>query len=166
MTQPPASRPYLPGYGIRPADQGTGLLPWSWAVERLTASRHYWVSTVWPDGRPHTMPVWAVWDGSTVWFSSGLRSRKVRNIEAGSAVVVCTQDPHNPVVVEGAGRIVTDAEALGRFLDAMNVKYHTDYSIEFMDPTRTALVSVRPAWAFGVTESDFEGSPTRWAFPP
>ena len=38
----------------------TGMLPWSWAEERLTRSHDYWCATTWPDGRPHVMPVWAV----------------------------------------------------------------------------------------------------------
>jgi hypothetical protein len=58
MDQPRASRPYMPGYGIVGPTQGSGLLPWSWAEERLTASRNYWVASSWPDGRPHAMPVW------------------------------------------------------------------------------------------------------------
>ncbi len=33
---PRASRPYMPGYGILDAASGKGLLPWSWASERLT----------------------------------------------------------------------------------------------------------------------------------
>ncbi len=32
---PRASRPYMPGYGILDAASGKGLLPWSWASERL-----------------------------------------------------------------------------------------------------------------------------------
>ena len=36
MTEPTASRPHMPGYGILDADRGKGLLPWSWAKERLT----------------------------------------------------------------------------------------------------------------------------------
>jgi hypothetical protein len=35
MAEPRATRPYMPGYGLLDATQGTGLLPWSWAVERL-----------------------------------------------------------------------------------------------------------------------------------
>jgi hypothetical protein len=31
---PTASRPSMPDYGISPADGGSGLLPWSWAVQR------------------------------------------------------------------------------------------------------------------------------------
>ncbi len=51
----------MPGYGLLDAAQGAGLLPWSWAVERLQRSHDYWVATVRPDGPPHVMPVWGVW---------------------------------------------------------------------------------------------------------
>ena len=33
----------MPGYGILPAGEGTGLLPWEWAVERLARSHDYWL---------------------------------------------------------------------------------------------------------------------------
>lgn len=154
----------MPGYGILPAGQGTGLLPWSWALERLRRSHDYWVATVWPDGRPHTMPVWGAWDDGILWFSSSLRSRKIRNIQAGSAVSVSTEDARNPVVLEGTAEIVTETEAIQRFLDLTNAKYKTDYTLDFMDPTKNASVRVRPSWAFGVAEDDFGGSPTRWSF--
>ncbi len=50
MEIPRVSRPYMPGYGITGADQGSGLLDWSWAAQRLTEARNYWVATVWPTG--------------------------------------------------------------------------------------------------------------------
>ncbi len=61
MPEPIASRPHMPGYGVVGAEEGSGLLPWSWARSRLEHSRNYWVATTWPDGRPHVMPVWGVW---------------------------------------------------------------------------------------------------------
>jgi hypothetical protein len=70
MEIPQVSRPYMPGYGIAGQTEGSGLLHWSWAAERLTAARNYWVATAWPDGRPHVMPVWGMWDDSTLWFTS------------------------------------------------------------------------------------------------
>lgn len=154
----------MPGYGILPADRGTGLLPWSWAEQRLRDSHDYWVATVWPDARPHLMPVWGTWDGDQLWFSASLRSRKIRNIRAGSAVSVSTMDPLEPVVLEGTPEIVTETAAIQRFLAATNAKYDTDYSLDFLDPATNATVRVRPVRVFGLTESDFEGSPTRWAF--
>ena len=32
----------MPGYGISGPTEGSGLLHWSWATERLTAARNYW----------------------------------------------------------------------------------------------------------------------------
>jgi hypothetical protein len=155
----------MPGYGVLAADAGTGLLPWSWALDRLRESHDYWVATVWPDGRPHLMPVWAIWaEPDTLWFSSSLRSRKIRNIAAGPGVSVSTADARNPVVLHGNAEVITETRAIQGFLDGMNTKYGTDYPIEFLDPAKNASVRVRPAWVFGVAEDDFEGSPTRWDF--
>jgi hypothetical protein len=241
----------MPGYGVLPADQGSGLLPWSWALERLRNARNYWLTTVWPDGRPHVMPVWAVWldrapetatqrgeprqttgqrhetaqagfyhgetppaaiqqgetaqaiqqggtaqaiqqggtaqaiqrgdtrqgavhqnfardekagPPGTLWFSSGLRSRKVRNIQAGSDVSVATEDALNPVVLEGSVRIDTENAALLGFLDAVNAKYATSYGPELVDPTTNATIEITPRWVFGLTEDDFGGSPTKWTW--
>jgi PPOX class probable F420-dependent enzyme len=164
MPEPRAARPHMPGYGTLPADQGSGLLPWSWALKRLQDSHDYWLCTVWPDGRPHLMPVWAVWRDDALWFSSSLRARKIRNIAAGPAVSIATDDPLNPVVVEGTARIVTDSVSTQAFLDDMNAKYRTGYGTDLVDPTRNATVLVRPKWAFGLDERDFPGSPTRWDF--
>src|SRR6266566_1724939 len=33
VNEPIGSRPYMPGYGTLPDDEGGGLLPWSWAEE-------------------------------------------------------------------------------------------------------------------------------------
>jgi len=164
MAVPRPSRPYLPGYGTLPADQGSGLLPWSWARERLTASHEYWVATVWPDGRPHLMPVWAVWRDEALWFSAARAARKVRNLEGNPAVTASTDDPLNPVVVEGVGRVVRDTVSIKGFLEAVNAKYRTGYGLDFLDPAVNATVRVRPRRVFGLLESDVGGSPTRWDF--
>jgi hypothetical protein len=36
----------MPGYGVLVAAEGTGLLPWSWAQDRLARARNYWLATV------------------------------------------------------------------------------------------------------------------------
>lgn len=164
MAEPEASRPFMPGYGVLGPDEGSGLLPWAWAEERLRASRNYWLVSLWPDGRPHCMPVWGVWDGSVLWFSSGGRSRKARNLAADPRCVVTTQDPDEPVVVEGAAARATDPPTLRLVLDLMNEKYTTDYPISFMDPEVNATTGVRPDRVFALDQADFTGSPTRWVF--
>lgn len=155
----------MPGYGILGPDEGSGLLPWSWAEERLAASPNYWVATVWPDGRPHAMPVWGVWHEGALWFSSSLGARKIRNLRSEPRCVVTTQDADNPVVLEGSGVVVVDSTAIATFLALSNRKYSTDYPVDFLDPAVNATVRVRPRWAFGLSQGDFTGSPTRWTFP-
>ncbi|HET6951643.1 MAG TPA: pyridoxamine 5'-phosphate oxidase family protein [Acidimicrobiales bacterium] len=164
MTDPRTDRPDMPGYGVAGPDTGTGLLPWSWAVERLTRSHDYWLATRRPDGHPHAMPVWGVWLDGALWFSSGLRSRKARNLGADGRCAVTTDDPLEPVVVEGEARRVEAPEGIAGFAAAVDAKYGTSYGAEFYDPAVNGVWRVAPTWAFGLLESDFAGSPTRWTF--
>src|SRR5437764_15356807 len=99
MREPTSSRPYMPGYGI--VAETDGMLPWSWAVQRLERAHDYWVATVWPDGRPHLMPVWGAWFDDCLWFSSDVGSRKARNLAAEPRCVVTTDNALEPVIVEG-----------------------------------------------------------------
>ncbi|MBL7494103.1 pyridoxamine 5'-phosphate oxidase family protein [Frankia sp. AgB1.9] len=160
--EPIASRPYMPGYGTLPADEGGGLLPWSWAVERLAASHDYWLATVRPDGRPHVMPVWGVWLGDALWFSSGEESRKARNLSIRPFATLTTDNAAEPVVVEGRTDRIRAATTIGHFTAAVNTKYRTDYPVSFF--TANVTFRLRPSTAFALTDSNFTGSPTRWAF--
>src|SRR5436305_14409940 len=108
MSEPKASRPYMPGYGIVGAEEGGGLLPWSSAVAHLTASHDYWVATVRPDGRPHLMPVWGMWDDGVLWFSCSGRSRKTLNLRADPRCTISTDNALEPVVLEGVAEGETD----------------------------------------------------------
>jgi hypothetical protein len=153
----------MPGYGIKGPEEGSGLLPWSWAEQRLTGCRNYWVVSRWPDGRPHAMPVWGLWHRASFWFSSSRGSRKARNLAADPRCVVTTEDPSEPVVVEGTAELVRDPEELATLLALENAKYQTDYGIELLDPEVNSAFRVRPTWAFGLRAGDFTGSPTRWS---
>jgi hypothetical protein len=155
VREPTAERPYMPGYGITESDRG--LLPWSWAEERLSAATRYWVATVDEHGAPHLMPVWAVWHDDCLWFSSGGRSRKVRNLRARPRCAVHA-DGDDPVILHGVVEFVTDPDPA--LLDA----YRAKYGEAPPDPVENPIVCVRPVWAFGLVESAFGSSPTRWRF--
>jgi pyridoxamine 5'-phosphate oxidase-like protein len=159
---PQAERPYMPGYGILAADEGTGLLPWSLAMERLAASHEYWLATVRPDRRPHLMPVWGVWFDQALWFSCSNGSRKTTNLRAGGQCSLATDDAQHPVVIEGVALVVTEEIDLARMLDAENTKYGTTYGLEMVDPSHNTCFQVRPTWAFALDAADFTGSPTSY----
>jgi len=154
----------MPGYGILPFDEGTGLLPWSWADERLLHSHDYWFATTYPDGRPHVMPVWAIWSDGALWASSALGSRKARNLTRDGRCSITTDDALEPVVVDGHAEVVQDAALIGAFLEAMNGKYGSSYEPSFLDPGVNATFRITPEVVIGLTEEDFVGSPTRWTF--
>jgi hypothetical protein len=156
--QPRASRPYMPGYGILDENSGKGLLPWSWALERLLPSRNYWLSTTRPDGRPHSMPVWGVWLGNLFYFSTGRESRKAKNLAATPWCVVCPDRSQEAVVVEGA---VEEVAAFPEFFKAYKEKY--DFDMEAAGMSDGPFYVVRPTVAFGLTEGLAEVA-TRWTF--
>jgi PPOX class probable F420-dependent enzyme len=162
MVEPRASRPYMPGYGIVGPTEGGGLLPWSWATDRLAASHDYWLATVRPDGPPHVMPVWGTWDGDGVLFSTSPTSRKARNLDADPRCTVSTDNALEPVVLEGTAELVGDAAAIERYTAQSNEKYDASYDVSFY--AENALYRVRPSWVFALTDDDFTGSPTRWTF--
>ena len=162
MPEPRAGRPHMPGYGLRSGDDG--LLPWSWALQRLTASRSYWLATAWPDGRPHVMPVWAVWDRGALWFSTGTRSRKARNLLADARCVVTTEDASSPVVVEGEARFERDAAVIARIAGMLSVKYAVELGPDFHDPDVNATIRVAAQRAFGLADEDLVATATRWTF--
>jgi nitroimidazol reductase NimA-like FMN-containing flavoprotein (pyridoxamine 5'-phosphate oxidase superfamily) len=148
-----------PGYGILPPEEGSGLLDWSWAAERLSSSHMYWIATVRPDSRPHVMPVWGVWLDNVFYFSSGRQSRKGRNLAANAHCVVSVQDGTNCVIVEGEAKEVSVGPFHAAVCSAYLAKYQSDLE-ELGEP----IYEIHPTVAFGLQESDFVGSATRWKF--
>lgn len=157
--EPAASRPYMPGYGIAGPHEGRGLLPWSWAEQQLTDAYRYWVVTVAPGGAPHAMPVWAVWLETSLWFSTGVRSRKARNLRGEPRCTVHT-DGADPVVLEGIAELVADAADVDRMVEHYGRKY-PDLP---PDSEHNPIVRVRPRKVIGLIEREFSTSPTRWSF--
>jgi PPOX class probable F420-dependent enzyme len=160
--EPTASRPYMPDYGIAAEDEGAGLLPWSWAVQRLTQSHDYWIATVRPDGRPHVAPVWGVWMDDVLVFSTGPRSRKANNLRHQPRATATTDNAAQPVMVEGTATLITDRAMVTEFTRASNTKYDVDYSVDFY--LENDLFRLMPEVAFGLDSADFIGTPTRWQF--
>ena len=154
----------MPGYGILPAHEGSGLIPWAEAERRLTVSHDYWVATARPEGSPHVMPVWGVWLGQRLWFSSALGSRKARNLAAEPRCTVTTDDARDPVVVDGTAERLTDAASIAAFVAAVNEKYDAGMTADFQDPAVNGTFAVRPVRVIALSGADFPGSPTRWLF--
>ena len=161
--KPRASRPLMPGYGLPEGNKG--LLPWTWAEQRLKKSHNYWITTVKPDGSPHTMVVLGLWTDGYFLFSTGGRSRKARNLEQNPKCVVCTEDAHEAVIVEGVAE-VADVAARRKMIPVYEKKYKWDLSTmkDDMLSMKEPVFAVRPRLVFGLWEKEFMGRSTRWQF--
>jgi PPOX class probable F420-dependent enzyme len=100
-----------------------GFVPWSWADRQLRAMRSIWVSTTRPDSRPHAVPVWFTWDGRTLYFSTGGRAQKARNIRHEPWVVIHAGDGDDVIILEGLAEVVTDDAELHTVDAARAEKY-------------------------------------------
>ena len=72
------------------------------------------LATVNPDGSPHAMPMWYLYEDGNIWFTTQARAQKAKNIErTGQAVVTLDlrDRPYYGVMVKGSAEI---SEALSR----------------------------------------------------
>jgi nitroimidazol reductase NimA-like FMN-containing flavoprotein (pyridoxamine 5'-phosphate oxidase superfamily) len=155
---PKADRPFAPGYGIVGANDGKGLLPWTWVARNMKNCRTFWLATIHADlRRPHVMQVWGVWLDDAFFFSTGRKSRKGQNLSANPACTVANDNGEDAVIVEGRASEVEDAKVLERIASAYKKKYK-------MDPRSMGepIFAVRPHRVFGFIEKSFPKSATRW----
>lgn len=156
-TKPKVMRPKMDGYGVPVSSEG--MLPWSWAEERFSRSHNYWLTTVRPNGAPHTMPVWGVWLDGAWYFSTGATSRKGRNLEQNQNCVVCNEKAEEAVILEGK------AERLNG--DAIPQQASTDYKSKYgweLDPKVGPVWKVSPRVVFAMPEKLFPQGVTKWVF--
>jgi nitroimidazol reductase NimA-like FMN-containing flavoprotein (pyridoxamine 5'-phosphate oxidase superfamily) len=153
-----ADRPFAPGYGIDPAVEGEGLLPWQWVEKKMASCRTFWLATIHATHeRPHVMPVWGVWVNDAFFFSTGRKSRKGQNLAANPACTISNDDAAEAVIVEGKANEVLDATTLKLVANSYKKKYKMDPR-EMGEP----IFRVSPETVFGFIEKNFPKSATRW----
>jgi nitroimidazol reductase NimA-like FMN-containing flavoprotein (pyridoxamine 5'-phosphate oxidase superfamily) len=165
----------------RTDDVPDATTPTTWAKARgclQESTATYWLATVRPNGRPHVMPVMAVWFDGRLFFSAGERTRKARNLARDSRCVLTVEEEPVDLVVEGNASIVRDDATLARVADAFASIYgwqvtvrqgafHAAGGAPTAGPPPYDVYEVTPTVAFGLPVG--EGLvPTRWRFqePP
>jgi PPOX class probable F420-dependent enzyme len=143
----------------------SGFIPWAAIDLRLRSQRSIWLATTRPDGRAHAVPVWYIWDGAALYFVTGRRTQKGKNLARQPWVVVHAGDGDDAIILEGSTEIVTDAGELERVDAAYREKYVDPHSGARATIFNAGddLYRLRPrramAWAYGAV-----GTRTDWAF--
>ena len=92
--------------------------------ERLERNLIIWISSVRPDGRPHSVPVWFLWEDGTVLIFSR-PDQKIKNLRANPRVVLAlddTQGGDDVVLFEGTAELLPTPS-----LEVMNAAYAAKY---------------------------------------
>jgi nitroimidazol reductase NimA-like FMN-containing flavoprotein (pyridoxamine 5'-phosphate oxidase superfamily) len=98
MSQPLVSRPHFPkGYVESPK----AFVPWSRVENRLANEHNYWICTVRPDGRPHAIPMWAIWVNQRIYFDGSPETLHATNIASNPFVSLHLESGDDVVIVEG-----------------------------------------------------------------
>ena len=93
--------------------------------ERLRAELMMWLSTVRPDGRPHLVPVWFLWDGRSILIFSRPNQQKLLNLRHNPNVVVALDTAgqgDDIVMIEGKAELLDDPR-VSTALSAYKEKY-------------------------------------------
>ncbi|HEX4203627.1 MAG TPA: pyridoxamine 5'-phosphate oxidase family protein [Ktedonobacteraceae bacterium] len=155
---------------------GMPLIPWARAQARLEEDAGldptmltHWLATVRPDGRPHVMPVWAVWVSGAFYFNTGATTRKGKNLAHNSHCVITAASPGLDLVVEGkATRVSDEAElqriakvyaSLGWHPTVRNGAFYADAGAPSAGSPPYYVYEVVPATIFGLANGA-----TRWSF--
>lgn len=154
---PVPTRPRMPA-GYVPKGTKSQFLSWDWVTERLEKSHNYWICTTRHDGRPHAMPVWAVWHDGGVAFSTDPSSLKARNMQACPQVVIHLESGDEVVILEGQ---VMQIKLTSGIDDAYNRKYKMRLSTF---PGGASIYQLKPKVVMAWREKDFVSSGTKWDF--
>ncbi|MEO7910668.1 MAG: TIGR03667 family PPOX class F420-dependent oxidoreductase [Roseiflexaceae bacterium] len=78
---------------------------------RLRDEPIIWLSSVRPDGRPHLVPIWFWWDGTTILIFSKPAAQKVRNLRHNPQVMLAldsADEGEDIVLLEGRAELLGD----------------------------------------------------------
>ena len=133
----------------------------------------YWLATTRPGAGPHLAAVGGLWVDGKVYFVSGPRTRKSRDIVKQPACVVSISLKDLDLVIEGTARKVKDEATLKRLAKLYGAQgwpatvkggaFTHEYSAPSAGPPPWHLYAITPSTAFGVATAEPHGA-TRWRF--
>lgn len=153
---------------------GATPLDFDIVVERLADARSFVLSTSKPDGRPHAVPILAVWVDAALHFAAADDTQKAHNLAVMPACVITTSAGGSDLVIEGTAQEVVDEDAVAHVAHAYRTVYGWDpqprdsrlwaQGAPTAGPPPFAVYRVDPDKAFAFPTDDSH-TPTRWQFP-
>lgn len=121
MNSPKVIRPtFPPGYVEKPAS----FLTWEWVAKQLTESKHYWLCSVRPNGKPHVVPRWCVFVDGKIYYDGSPETRHAQNIGKNPHVSLHLESGAEAIILEGTATLAgKPSPELGKKLSQAYKKY-------------------------------------------
>jgi Pyridoxamine 5'-phosphate oxidase len=145
---------------------GRTAVPWMEAEQQLQKAEVFWISTVRPEGRPHTVPLIGVWLDGALYFATSVGERKEKNLASNAQVTITTGcnllSEGLDIVVEGEAVVVGEDATRRRVSDAYAAKYGEGWRFP-VNNDGIRFFEVTPTKAFGFGRDEPRES---WGAPP
>jgi general stress protein 26 len=125
----------------------------------MAQASFYWISTVYPDRRPHVVPVWGIWHENRFYFDGSIQTAWGQNILKNPAVAVHLPSPEKVVILEGTARIIQDDALDAAEWAILDRAFQSKYQVEKSSP----YIYVEPKKALAWDGADLK-TMTRWLF--
>jgi PPOX class probable F420-dependent enzyme len=104
------------------------------------------IATIGADGTPQVTPVWTIWDGEFLRFTTTTDRQKGRNASARPHVALSINDPDQPYrYLEVRGTVERlDPDPEGVFFDVLAKRYGLEYEAPVGDAERRVVLVMRP----------------------
>ncbi|MBI2238050.1 MAG: pyridoxamine 5'-phosphate oxidase family protein [Actinobacteria bacterium] len=162
---PEASKPRFPARGeYGPpvgADPDERTIPWETVRRRLEEAEYYWLATTRRDGRPHVVPVGAVWLDDTLYFNTSPETVTAKLVAQNPHAAVHLESGQDAVIVEGILERADPDLVPPEAVKAYATKYGGSW--DPADPNMPWFV-LRPRLAMAWTGVDIRGTASRWRF--
>jgi hypothetical protein len=161
-------------------DPGSDAIAWSRAAAQLDDLRPHggsgptcWLATIGPDGRAHVAGVVGHWLDDRLYFVSGARTTKGRNLSADGRCTFAVSLPDLDLVLDGSAAPVTDPATLARVAERYGERgwplavegdqVRAPFWAPTAPPPPWRLHAFAPVSALGVATAPPSGA-TRWTF--
>lgn len=132
-----------------------------------------WLATVHPDGKPHVMPLGALWIDGAFYFTAGPGTRKAKNLAQNPNCVITVATHDFDLVFEGKAVIVRDEAKLQRIADEYAAEgwspevrdeaFYAEFSAPSAGPPPWDVYEMVPTTVFALGTAEPFGA-TRWQF--
>jgi general stress protein 26 len=126
-------------------------------LQRFAAADCSWLTTVRPDARPHSAPIWHVLYKGYIYVISKPTAVRVANIQHNPRVTITHPDPHSAIIIDGRAQIGENMASQLR--PYFQEKYDWDIAT---DGDYTTIIEICPSKIMAWGAEEGAGKRKRW----